>query len=106
MSLAALPGDPDRDPDVSPFLWEIRRERRMEFVFEYSRLLDIKRWKKINYMSATQYPDNLLGLWINVKEELPSMLVNEKVGLLKVKKPMEPLSAMMEQMMMRWSVFI
>lgn len=86
MSLAALPGDPDRDPDVSPFLWEIRRERRMEFVFEYSRLLDIKRWKKINYMSATQYPDNLLGLWINVKEELPSLLVNEKVGLLKVKK--------------------
>lgn len=80
-------------------------KRRMEFVFE-PRLLDIKRWKKINYMSATQYPDNLLGLWINVKEELPSLLVNEKVGLLKVKKPMEPLSAMMEQMMMRWSVFI
>lgn len=86
MSLAALPDDPDRDPDVSPLLWEIRRERRMEFVFEYSRLLDIKRWKKINYMSATQHPDNLLGLWINVKEELPSLLVKEKVGLLKVKK--------------------
>jgi hypothetical protein len=86
MSLAALPDDPDRDPDVSPLIWEIRRERRMEFVFEYSRLLDIKRWKKINYMSATQYPDNLLGLWINVKEELPSLLVSEKVGLLKVKK--------------------
>lgn len=86
MSLAALPDDPDRDADVSPLLWEIRRERRMEFVFEYSRLLDIKRWKKINYMSATQHPDNLLGLWINVKEELPSLLVKEKVGLLKVKK--------------------
>ena len=86
MSLAALPDDPDRDPDVSPLLWEIRRERRMEFVFEYSRLLDIKRWKKINYMSATQHPDNLLGLWINVKEELPSLLVKEKIGLLKVKK--------------------
>jgi len=86
ISLAALPDDPDRDPDVSPLLWEIRRERRMEFVFEYSRLLDIKRWKKINYMSATKYPDNLLGLWINVKEELPSLLVKEKVGLLKVKK--------------------
>jgi len=86
MSLAALPDDPDRDADVSPLLWEIRRERRMEFVFEYSRLLDIKRWKKINYMSATQHSDNLLGLWINVKEELPSLLVKEKVGLLKVKK--------------------
>lgn len=86
MSLATLPDDPDRDPDVSPLIWEIRRERRMEFVFEYSRLLDIKRWKKINYMSATQNPDLLLGLWINVKEEAPSLLTSEKVGLLKVQK--------------------
>ena len=86
MSLATLPDDPDRDPDVSALIWEIRRERRMEFVFEYSRLLDIKRWKKINYMSATQNPDLLLGLWVNVKEEIPSLLANEKIGLLKVQK--------------------
>lgn len=86
MSLASLPDDPDRDNDVPALIWEIRRERRMEFVFEYSRLLDIKRWKKIDYMSATKNPDNLLGLWINVKEELPSQLVPEKVNLLRVKK--------------------
>lgn len=86
MNLSFLPDDPDRDPDVPALIWEIRRERRMEFVFEYSRLLDIKRWKKIRYMSATQYPDNLLGLWINVKEELPSLLTSEKKGLLRVKK--------------------
>lgn len=86
MTLALLPDDPDRDADVSPLIWEIRRERRMEFVFEHSRLLDIKRWKKINYMSATENPDLLLGLWIDVKEELPSQLVSEKVDLLRVKK--------------------
>ena len=86
MSLATLPDEPDRAPDVSAVIWEIRRERRMEFVFEYSRLLDIKRWKKINYMSATQNPDLLLGLWVNVKEEIPSLLANEKIGLLKVQK--------------------
>ena len=86
MNLATLPDDPDRDPDVSALIWEIRRERRMEFVFEYSRLLDIKRWKKINYMSATQNPDLLLGLWINVKEEVPALLASEKIGLLKVQK--------------------
>ena len=86
MNLASMPDDPDRDPDVPALIWEIRRERRMEFVFEYSRLLDIKRWKKIRYMSATENPDNLLGLWINVKEELPSLLTKEKVGLLTVKK--------------------
>lgn len=86
MSLTLLPDDPDRDTDVPALIWEIRRERRMEFVFEYSRLLDIKRWKKIRYMSATDYPDNLSGLWINIKEELPSQLVREKEGLLRVKK--------------------
>lgn len=37
-------------------------------------------------MSATDYPDNLSGLWINIKEELPSQLVREKEGLLRVKK--------------------
>lgn len=86
MSLAALPDDPDRDADVPALIWEIRRERRMEFVYEHSRLLDIKRWGKIQYMSATTHPDNLLGLWINIPKELPSYLVATKKGVLKVKK--------------------
>lgn len=86
MTLASLPDDPDRDLDVPALIWEIRRERRMEFVFEYSRLLDIKRWKKIQYMSATTHPDNLFGLWINIKEELPSFLTASKKGILKVRK--------------------
>ena len=37
-------------------------------------------------MSATQNPDLLLGLWINVKEEVPALLASEKIGLLKVQK--------------------
>lgn len=86
MSLVSLPDDPDRDSDVPALIWEIRRERRMEFVFEHSRLLDIKRWKKIQYMNGTTHPDNLLGLWINVKKELPALLAKEKQGLLRVKK--------------------
>lgn len=86
MSLANLPNDPDRDADVSPLIWEIRRERRMEFVFEHSRLLDIKRWKKINYMNGTANPDNMMGLWINFQTEYPEWLVPAKVNKLKVKK--------------------
>ena len=85
LTLAALPDDPDRDADVPALIWEIRRERRMEFVFEHTRLLDIKRWKKIDYMKNTD-PDNLLGLWINVQAELPEWLVAAKVNKLKVKK--------------------
>ena len=85
MTLASLPDDPDRDADVPALIWEIRRERRMEFVFEYSRLLDIKRWKKINYMDGVANPDMMFGLWINFQTEFPEWLVTSKVGKLKVK---------------------
>jgi starch-binding outer membrane protein, SusD/RagB family len=86
LSLASLPDDPDRDADVPALIWEIRRERRMEFVFEHTRLMDIKRWKKIRYMDGTANPDNLLGLWTNFQTEFPEWLVASKVGKLKVKK--------------------
>lgn len=69
--------DPSRDAEVSPLLWEIRRERRMEFVYEYSRLLDIKRWKKLDYMDNVKNPDTMLGLWINIPEELPQILTDK-----------------------------
>lgn len=83
--LSELPDDPDRDSDVPALIWEIRRERRMEFVYEHSRLLDIKRWKKISYMANTD-PDNLLGLWVDFQAEYPEWLVKAKEGKLKVKK--------------------
>jgi len=86
LTLASIPDDPDRDSDVSPILWEIRRERRMEFVFEYSRLLDIKRWKKISYMDGSVITDNMLGLWTNFQTEFPEWLVAAKIGKLIVKK--------------------
>jgi hypothetical protein len=84
--VSAIPDDPDRDADVPPLIWEIRRERRMEFVYEHTRLMDIKRWKKIDYMSGATHPDNLLGLWINFQSELSDWLVPEKVNKLKVQK--------------------
>ena len=74
LKLSDLPNDPDRDPSVSPLLWEIRRERRMELAFEHSRLLDLKRWKKIEYMDTRKYPDLMYGLWIDVPKEFPTYL--------------------------------
>jgi hypothetical protein len=44
-------------------MWEIRRERRMEFVFEYARIQDIRRWKKLHYLNFTS-EDYRLGPWI------------------------------------------
>ena len=64
MDLTALPVSPDRG-DVPQLLWEIRRERRMELFGEHSRILDLRRWKKLEYMDAAQNPDILLGTWIN-----------------------------------------
>jgi len=86
MTLADLPDDPDRDADVPALIWKIRRERRMEFVFEHSRLLDIKRWKKINYLDVTTNPDLHLGLWMNFPVDMPEWLDESKIGKLKVQR--------------------
>lgn len=43
--------DPDRDPSVSPILWEIRRERAVELFMEGHRKFDLKRWKKYSYIA-------------------------------------------------------
>jgi hypothetical protein len=86
LSLAALPNDPTRDTDVPQLVWEIRRERRMELYGEPSRLLDIKRWKKLNYMKGTQKPDILRGIWVDIPVEIPELVGNTKIGITKVQK--------------------
>lgn len=71
--------DPDRDPSVSPILWEVRRERRIECMMEGKRNLDLKRWKKYSYMKADKTsvntfanPNNFaLGAWV-VKADYPA----------------------------------
>lgn len=86
LKLDNFPVDPARDADVPPLIWEIRRERRMEFVFEYSRLLDLKRWKKIQYMNFTTNRDGLLGPWVDFPREMPAYLGDSYKNVLKVKK--------------------
>lgn len=87
LKLASIPNDPNRDADVSPLLWEIRRERRMEFVFEHTRLMDLRRWKKLDYMYGLKNPDILRGIWVNIPGDAnlsKALLVSSKVGKLKV----------------------
>ena len=43
--------DPARDQSVEPVLWEIRRERRVEFMGENFRMRDLRRWKKGEYVN-------------------------------------------------------
>ena len=46
--------DPDRDPTVNPLLWEIRRERAVEMLFEGVRKSDLARWKKFEYLKTIE----------------------------------------------------
>lgn len=84
MDIGNLPDDPERDPSVNALLWEIRRERRMEFAFEYSRYEDLRRWGKLAYMDTDQNKDLLSGGWVNFPTELPGELVASKVNQIAV----------------------
>lgn len=91
LQLGALPNDPKKDADVPALIWEIRRERRMELAFEGSRLLDLKRWKKLNYMDYSTNPDYFLGPWVNIPAEIPTAIRTANgtavnVGNVKVRK--------------------
>lgn len=84
LSLSAIPADPDRDPEVSALLWEIRRERRMEFAFETFRLVDLKRWSKLEYMDNNLNADLLSGGWVDFPTQLPGALVTGNIGIVSV----------------------
>jgi len=53
--------DPKRDADLTPLLWEVRRERRSELMMDGFRFQDILRWKKGSYMDSNASPDSYLG---------------------------------------------
>ncbi len=86
LQLGAIANDPLRDGDVSPLMWEIRRERRMEFVFEYSRLMDLRRWKKLNYMDFSKNTDYFTGVWVDVAKQAPDFLKANYINVTKVRK--------------------
>ena len=53
--------DPKRDADVSPLMWEIRRERRVELMMNGFRFQDLMRWKKGAYLDRAQNGEAFLG---------------------------------------------
>lgn len=77
--ISNLPDDPERTSAaqqttlgykttgaVSPLLWEIRRERRMEFFLEQYRVLDIRRWGQLELMLGANNPDLLIGGYVEL----------------------------------------
>lgn len=65
--------DPDRDMgtmksgdyEVSPILWEIRRERRVELPYQGIRFNDLRRWGKLHYADMKVNPKLNLGAWLD-----------------------------------------
>ena len=72
--------DGDRDPSVPSFIWEVRRERRMELIYEGYRLDDLKRWRKINYTNTELYPKKNLGAWITKSSVTKGIILSDING--------------------------
>jgi len=72
--------DPERDQDVSPILWEIRNERRVELMMEGFRLDDLKRWKKLEYTDTIENEDINKGAWISLDEYPEADVVLDRGG--------------------------
>jgi len=70
----AVIDDPNRDRgyasvsgdyEVSPIIWEVRRERRTELVYEGIRFDDIRRWGKLHYSDMALNPKVNMGSWLD-----------------------------------------
>ena len=79
LQLSAIPNDPERTSnaikstlgyqtrgETSPLLWEIHRERRIEFLLEQYRPLDIRRWGQLELMLGANNPDLLIGGYVEL----------------------------------------
>lgn len=60
--------DPANNHNVSDLIWEIRRERRCELMFDnWFRYWDLVRWHQLDKLDSSMYPNILLGA--NVKND-------------------------------------
>lgn len=60
-SLSSM-NDPANNMGISSLLWEVRRCRRCELMFDnWSRYWDLVRWHQLNLLDSKQYPNILLG---------------------------------------------
>ena len=71
--------DPKNTIGVSDLIWEIRRERRCELMFDnWTRYWDLIRWHQLDKLDSTKNPDILLGANLTAD---PDIAKNTKVSL-------------------------
>lgn len=57
--------DPDNDMNVSNLIWEVRRERRVELMFDLNdRYWSLIRWHQLNKLDTGTNPDITLGAYL------------------------------------------
>lgn len=62
MTVAVGFDDPANNMNVSSLIWEVRRERRCELMFDNDfRYWDLIRWHQLDKLDSTKYPNILLG---------------------------------------------
>ena len=60
-----LQGDPANNMGVSDLIWEVRRERRVELMFDINdRYWSLIRWHQLDKLDTEKYPDQTKGAWI------------------------------------------
>ena len=58
-------GDKANNMGVSDLIWEVRRERRVELMFDLNdRYWSLIRWHQLDKLDTQKYPDQTLGAWI------------------------------------------
>ena len=67
---AGMPGlklqnDPANNMGVSDLIWEVRRERRVELMFDLNdRYWSLIRWHQLDKLDTQRYPEQTQGAWI------------------------------------------
>jgi hypothetical protein len=66
MPALKLQGDPANNMGVSDLIWEVRRERRVELMFDLNdRYWSLIRWHQLDKLDTKKYPDQTKGAWID-----------------------------------------
>ena len=66
MAHLKLNNDPANNMGVSDLSWEVRRERRVELMFDNNdRYWSLIRWHQLDKLDTQKYPDQTKGAWID-----------------------------------------
>ena len=62
--------DPRNNMGVSPLLYEVRRERRVELMYDINdRYYSLQRWHQLQLLDTRNYPDQKKGAWIGTADD-------------------------------------